>query len=163
MVSKTTPKRKKITTPKRKWSQKYKDSIDCDHPKGFSQKQHCKYGRKKSPRGYNATPKKKNTYFENYDLYSDANPKDTIRTPYATMKDLKSSIRKLEKIYKSGEKPHNRIVQNANVIKQRLKVIYNNTGKGKDRYDLSKRYFDFLKERTKIKKEEERKKFKFKI
>jgi hypothetical protein len=151
------------TTPKRKWSQKYKDSIDCEHPKGFSQKQHCKYGRKKSPRGYNATPKKKNTYFENYDLYSDANPKDTIRTPYATMKDLKSSIRKLEKIYKAGEKPHNRIVQNANVIKQRLKVIYNNTGKGKDRYDLSKRYFDFLKERTKIKKEEERKKFKFKI
>ena len=29
-----------------KWSQKYKDSIDCNNPKGFSQKQHCKYGRK---------------------------------------------------------------------------------------------------------------------
>jgi len=24
-----------------KWSQKYKDSIDCNHPKGFSQKAHC--------------------------------------------------------------------------------------------------------------------------
>lgn len=24
-----------------KWSQKYKDSIDCDNPKGFSQKAHC--------------------------------------------------------------------------------------------------------------------------
>jgi hypothetical protein len=23
------------------WSQKYKNSIDCDHPKGFSQKNHC--------------------------------------------------------------------------------------------------------------------------
>ena len=27
-----------------KWSQKYKKSIDCNHPKGFSQRQHCKYG-----------------------------------------------------------------------------------------------------------------------
>ena len=25
-----------------KWSDKYKRSIDCDNPKGFSQKQHCK-------------------------------------------------------------------------------------------------------------------------
>jgi hypothetical protein len=29
-----------------KWSMKYKKSINCNHPKGFSQKQHCKYGRK---------------------------------------------------------------------------------------------------------------------
>jgi hypothetical protein len=28
-----------------KWSMKYKKSINCSHPKGFSQKQHCKYGR----------------------------------------------------------------------------------------------------------------------
>ena len=33
-----------------KWSLKYKRSIDCKHPKGFSQKQHCKYGRKKTRR-----------------------------------------------------------------------------------------------------------------
>ena len=32
---------------KHKWSLKYKRSIDCKHPKGFSQRQHCKYGRKK--------------------------------------------------------------------------------------------------------------------
>jgi len=30
-----------------KWSKKYKDSIKCSNPKGFSQKQHCKYGRNK--------------------------------------------------------------------------------------------------------------------
>ena len=29
-----------------KWSQKYKDSIDCSNPKGFSQKAHCQ-GKKK--------------------------------------------------------------------------------------------------------------------
>jgi hypothetical protein len=33
-----------------KWSIKYKKSIDCNHPKGFSQKQHCKYGRKTQKR-----------------------------------------------------------------------------------------------------------------
>ena len=31
---------------KHKWTLKYKRSIDCKHPKGFSQRQHCKYGRK---------------------------------------------------------------------------------------------------------------------
>lgn len=31
---------------KEKWSNKYKKSIDCSNPKGFSQKAHCA-GRKK--------------------------------------------------------------------------------------------------------------------
>jgi hypothetical protein len=30
-----------------KWSLKYKRSINCRQPRGFSQKQYCKYGRKK--------------------------------------------------------------------------------------------------------------------
>ena len=34
---------------------------------------------------------------------------------------------------------------------QRLRVIVNNTGKGKDRFKLSNRYFDFLKQRTQLK------------
>jgi thiol-disulfide isomerase/thioredoxin len=29
-----------------KWTRKYKNSINCSKPKGFSQKQYCKYGRK---------------------------------------------------------------------------------------------------------------------
>lgn len=32
----------------RKWSNKYKKSINCKKPRGFSQKQYCKYGRRKS-------------------------------------------------------------------------------------------------------------------
>lgn len=32
----------------RKWSAKYKKSINCRRPRGFSQKQYCKYGRKKN-------------------------------------------------------------------------------------------------------------------
>ena len=38
----------KSKTKSRKWSKKYKKSINCKNPRGFSQKQHCKYGRKKS-------------------------------------------------------------------------------------------------------------------
>ena len=34
-----------IQTKPRKWSMKYKKSINCRKPKGFSQKQYCKYGR----------------------------------------------------------------------------------------------------------------------
>ena len=33
----------------RKWSLKYKKSINCRRPRGFSQRQHCKYGRRRHP------------------------------------------------------------------------------------------------------------------
>lgn len=35
-----------------KWSLKYKRSINCSRPKGFSQKQYCKFGRKTSKRKF---------------------------------------------------------------------------------------------------------------
>jgi hypothetical protein len=40
-------KKKQKTSKRRarKWSLKYKKSINCARPKGFSQKQYCKYGR----------------------------------------------------------------------------------------------------------------------
>ena len=53
---------KKTTT--HHWSMKYKRNINCSKPKGFSQRQHCNYGRTKSgriiKRGKNKTIKKKN-------------------------------------------------------------------------------------------------------
>ena len=39
-------KRRKRSRKGGKWSRKYKRSINCRRPKGFSQKQHCKYGRR---------------------------------------------------------------------------------------------------------------------
>lgn len=44
-----------------KWSLKYKRSINCKHPKGFSQRQHCKYGRKKLRSIKNKTKTKSKT------------------------------------------------------------------------------------------------------
>lgn len=47
VISELRSKRKTKKRKSRKWSLKYKRSINCKRPKGFSQKQHCKYGRKK--------------------------------------------------------------------------------------------------------------------
>lgn len=103
--------------------------------------------------------KKENLYFKNYDLYSDANPKDTIRIKYKTLKDVKETIKKLEKLYKKNKYKHVRIVQVTNVMTQRLRIININS----KRYKLSKKYFEFLKKRTKIKSDKDRKNLIFKI
>jgi hypothetical protein len=48
----------KNQTKKRRWSIKYKKSIDCNRPRGFSQKQYCKYGRKTSRKTSKKTSRK---------------------------------------------------------------------------------------------------------
>ena len=105
----------------------------------------------------NPTPKKKKTFFEKYDLYSDANPKDTVRVKYDTLENLKKTISKVERLYKSKKITHARASQIANVISQRLRVIKENDPRTK----LAFKYFSFLKERTK-KKDDERRKMVFK-
>ncbi len=42
-----------------KWSLKYKKSINCKQPKGFSQRQHCKYGRNRGTRKQKQKQKQK--------------------------------------------------------------------------------------------------------
>ena len=107
----------------------------------------------------NKTKTKKNTFFENYDLYSDANPDDTIRIKYKTLQDVKDTIKKLEKLYKSDTITHSRNTQITNVMTQRLRVI----NEKDSRYKLSKKYFEFLKKRTKEKDDKKRKQLNFKI
>ena len=107
----------------------------------------------------NRTIKKKKTFFENYDLYSNANPDDTISIKYTTLKDVKWTIKKLERLYKNGKYPHKRISQVVNVMTQRLRVINDKDS----RYFLSRDYFNFLKSRTKINNNIERKKMIYKI
>ena len=47
VVIKTGGRRKRTQKGGKGWSAKYRTSINCRRPKGFSQRQHCKYGRKK--------------------------------------------------------------------------------------------------------------------
>ena len=52
-----------------KWSDKYKKSINCKNPKGFSQKQHCKYGKKggkKTRKNIKPMKKERKYYFKDY-------------------------------------------------------------------------------------------------
>ena len=96
---------------------------------------------------------------KSFDVYKDKNKKDTIPIKYATLSDTKQTIRKLERLYKGGSRPHKRISQVAMIMSVRLRII-----DPKDKRTLlAKRYVEFLKERTKEKKEKERKKMKFKL
>jgi restriction endonuclease S subunit len=45
---KTRKNKSKNKKSKKRWSLKYKKSINCKRPRGFSQRQYCKYDRKKS-------------------------------------------------------------------------------------------------------------------
>ena len=96
---------------------------------------------------------------KSFDVYIDKNPKDTIPIKYKTLDDVKNTIKKLERLYKNNKYPHKRISQVAMIMMVRLRVINPND----KRYKLSKKYFEFLKDRTKIKEEKDRKKLKFNI
>jgi hypothetical protein len=87
---------------------------------------------------------------KSFDVYIDKNPKDTIPIKYSTLKEVKDTIKKLEKLYKSDKYPHKRISQVAMIMMVRLRVI-NNKSPSPDRSNrlkLAKRYFEFLKKRT---------------
>jgi hypothetical protein len=96
---------------------------------------------------------------KSFDVYIDKNPNDTIPVKYKTLSDVKSTIRKLEKLYKEGKYPHKRIKQVASIVETRLRFI---DGKEKQ-HKLMSRYHDFLRDRTKEKGEAARKKMRFPI
>ena len=96
---------------------------------------------------------------KSFDVYIDKNPKDTIPIKYKTLDDVKNTIKKLERLYKNNKYPHKRISQVAMIMMVRLRVINNKD----NRFKLSKKYFEFLKNRTKLKEEKDRKKLIFKI
>ena len=103
-----------------KWSKKYKDSINCSNPKGFSQKAHCA-GKKKKTEG-KRIPRKKGQPAgskKHSDLYTDENPKGTIKgLKFATVKDAKASVSKI----KSSGKKHAHKIQAAVAMEQRAKA-----------------------------------------
>ena len=94
---------------------------------------------------------------KSFDVYLDKNPKDTIPIRYKTVKDVKETITKLEKLYRNKKYPHKRIWQVGMIMKVRLRVLKSKKPK---EYALANRYFRFLGKRTKLS-ESERYKFKF--
>jgi len=84
---------------------------------------------------------------KSFDVYIDKNPKDTIHIKYTTIKDVKNTIEKLEKLYKNKKYTHKRIWQVGMIMKVRLQVLQNKKPK---QYALAKKYFIFLGKRTKL-------------
>ena len=88
---------------------------------------------------------------KSFDVYIDKNPNDTIPIKYTTLDDVKNTIKKLEKLYKSKKYTHKRIWQVGMIMKVRLEVLKDKKPK---EYKLSKKYFEFLGKRTKLNDEE---------
>lgn len=101
---------------------------------------------------------------KSFDVYINKNPDDTIPIKYKTLDDVKQTIEKLEKLFKTNEYPHKRIWQVAMIMKVRLEVIkkYHNTPQISQRTKLAQRYLKFLSNRTKLK-ETDRKQTVFKV
>lgn len=88
---------------------------------------------------------------KSFDVYIDKNPKDTIHIKYTTLEDVHNTIDKLEKLYKAKRYTHKRIWQVGMIMKVRLEVLKN---KKPEQYSLSKKYLEFLSNRTKLNKNE---------
>jgi len=82
-----------------------------------------------------------------FNVYIDANPKDTIPIKYTTVEDVKNTITKLEKLYKAKKYPHKRIWQVGMIMKVRLEVLKKTKP---EQYKLAEKYFKFLGKRTKL-------------
>ena len=93
---------------------------------------------------------------KSFDVYINKDPSDTIPIKYTTVDDVKNTIIKLERLYKSKKYPHKRIWQVGMIMKVRLeamlkhkKTLYKNAKNVKSRYNMAKKYFKFLGKRTK--------------
>jgi hypothetical protein len=85
-----------------------------------------------------------------FDVYIDKNPMDTINIKYTTIEDVKNTIDKLEKLYKTKQYTHKRIWQVGMIMYVRLKVLRYKKPK---QFALAKKYFNFLGKRTKLEEE----------
>ena len=105
---------------------------------------------------------------KSFDVYIDKNPNDTIPIKYTTIDDVKKTIKKLERLYKSKKYTHKRIWQVGMIMKVRLEAmlkhkndLYPNAKNVKKRFNLANKYFKFLGKRTKEKNHAKRKKLRF--
>jgi hypothetical protein len=111
---------------------------------------------RRTKRGIHKTRKQKflfnpNNPSKSFDVYIDKNPKDTIHIRYKTVKDVKDTILKLERLYNDKKYPHKRIWQVGMIMKVRLGVL---ASKKPREYALSNRYFKFLSQRTDLSEKE---------
>ena len=121
----------------------------CKNPRGFTMKASCapykycfKGGKSKTKKQFLYNP---NNPKKSFDVYIDKDPSDTIKIKYTTLEDVKQTIKKLERLYKTKKYSHKRIWQVAMIMRVRLNVLKNKKPK---QYRLANKYYMFLKKRT---------------
>ncbi len=107
-------------------------------------RKNMRYNKSKTKKQFLYNP---NNPKKSFDVYIDKNPKDTIHIKYTTTDDVKNTILKLEKLYKNKKYSHKRIWQVGMIMKVRLEVLKD---KKPQQYQLAKKYFEFLGNRTKL-------------
>jgi len=143
------------------WNNKYKKSIDCSNPKGFSQRAHCA-GRMKRAKGEET--KSKSPFSEmndpripkkpgqpdksdkHSDLYTDEDPKGTIHG--LGFKNVQTAKQSVSKIKNSG-RSHAHKIQAAIAMEQRARVA----GKTSEAA-VYRKFINSMKEKTKEMSEE---------
>jgi hypothetical protein len=136
-------------------------------PSGGAKTKKNKKNKRKTKKQFLFNP---NNPKKSFDVYIDKNPNDTINIKYTTVKDVESTIKKLERLYKQNKYPHKRIWQVGMILKVRLAAMKKNQKKYypkaknvNKRLKLSEKYFKFLSKRSKEKDNKTRKRMKFKF
>ena len=139
---------------KKKWSDKYKKSINCDNPKGFSQRAHCQ-GKKKVEEETNPRiPRKKGqpaNSKKHSDLYTDENPKGTIHG--LGFKDVATAKASVSKI-RNSSRSHAHKIQAAVAMEQRAREM----GKTSEAA-VYRKFIDSMKKKTEQKRKKSLKEF----
>jgi len=134
------------------WSDKYKRSIDCDNPKGFSQRAHCQGKKKKMKEESNPRiPRKKGqpaNSKKHSDLYTDENPKGTIHG--LGFKDVETAKASVSKI-RNSSRSHAHKIQAAVAMEQRAREM----GKTSEAA-VYRKYINSMKKKTKAMNEEKK-------
>jgi len=128
-----------------KWSARYKRSINCARPRGFSQRAHCA-GRKKNEdvsedQRISRRPGQPTKSKSHSDLYTDENPRGTIHgLRFASVQDARDSVHKI----RASGRSHAHKIQAAVAMEQRAKTAGKTAAAA-----VYRRYINKMKKKTK--------------
>ena len=117
------------------WSQKYKGSIDCNNPKGFSQKAHCAARRKRQAGGKTQSKPVKESYKEAIqELLKEQNSSMAM----GALKQLNSDAKELETMLQANTQLEDWVKSKLNLAGEYLDDVYHHL----DHFGAEGRQFD---------------------
>lgn len=127
-----------LETIDEKWSEKYKRSIDCNNPKGFSQKAHCQGRKKNESIARNDDIIEERSRAANVSVLKQLQPYSKDSSYYVTFTDLE----------KVGVNPNNKFATPIGVYAYNLKDLWNDWVSGDRFFGDDRKYVNLLKLNT---------------